>query len=70
MKLLSLAFCLLSLPAVAADLSGDRLLVISIRTGDTEVFVADPTTGDGDRVLEPVEMAKCRPSPGRAGANK
>src|SRR6478736_2372608 len=30
----------------AADLSGQKLLVTSVRTGDTEVFVADPTTGD------------------------
>ncbi len=32
--------------AQAADLSGHQLLVTSVRTGDTEVFVADPTTGD------------------------
>lgn len=35
--------------AVAAagdDLSGHKLLVTSIRTGDTEVFIADPVTGD------------------------
>jgi TolB protein len=31
---------------VAADLTGHRLLVTSVRTGDTEVFIADPTTGD------------------------
>ena len=30
----------------AADLSGHKLLVTSVRTGDTEVFIADPTTGD------------------------
>ena len=30
----------------AADLSGHKLLITSVRTGDTEVFVADPTTGD------------------------
>jgi TolB protein len=29
-----------------ADLAGHKLLVTSIRTGDTEVFIADPTTGD------------------------
>jgi hypothetical protein len=46
MKLLILAFALLSLPAVAADLSGHKLLITSIRTGDTEVVIADPTTGD------------------------
>ncbi|HEY5913824.1 MAG TPA: hypothetical protein VJA21_24815 [Verrucomicrobiae bacterium] len=32
--------------ARAADLSGHKLLVTSVRTGDTEVFIADPTTGD------------------------
>ena len=30
----------------AADLSGHNLLVTSVRTVDTEVFIADPTTGD------------------------
>ena len=30
----------------AADLSGHKLLVTSVRTGDTEVFIADPRTGD------------------------
>jgi TolB protein len=29
-----------------SDLSGHKLLVTSVRTGDTEVFIADPTTGD------------------------
>jgi TolB protein len=32
--------------AVAGPLAGHRLLVTSIRTGDTEVFIADPETGD------------------------
>ena len=31
---------------VAGPLAGHRLLVTSVRTGDTEVFVADPDTGD------------------------
>lgn len=35
-----------ALAAPAADLTGHKLLVTSVRTGDTEVFVADPTTGD------------------------
>ena len=30
----------------SADLSGHKLLVTSVRTGDTEVFIADPMTGD------------------------
>lgn len=43
---LSLLLCLWAAAALAADLSGHRLLVTSVRTGDTEVFIADPTTGD------------------------
>jgi TolB protein len=35
-----------TLAAPAADLAGHRLLVTSVRTGDTEVFIADPATGD------------------------
>lgn len=31
---------------VSADLTGHKLLVTSVRTGDTEVFIADPVTGD------------------------
>lgn len=34
------------LSAAAADLASHKLLVTSVRTGDTEVFVADPVTGD------------------------
>ena len=30
----------------AGDLSTQRLLVTSVRTGDTEIFIADPVTGD------------------------
>jgi TolB protein len=33
-------------PAPAGDLAGHKLLVTLVRTGDTEVFVADPDTGD------------------------
>ena len=40
--LFTLGSCVLS----AADLRGNKLLVTSVRTGDTEVFLADPTTGD------------------------
>jgi hypothetical protein len=29
--------------ALAGPLAGHRLLVASVRTGDTEIFVADPT---------------------------
>jgi TolB protein len=31
---------------LAPDLKGHRFLVTSVRTGDTEVFLVDPTTGD------------------------
>ena len=46
--LLALTVCLLTagLRLSAADLAGHKLLVTSVRTGDTEVFIADPTTGD------------------------
>jgi hypothetical protein len=44
-KLLFLAFALAT-TALAADLAGYKLLVTSVRTGDTEVFIADPATGD------------------------
>lgn len=36
----------LALSVLGADLAGHKLLVTSVRTGDTEVFIADPTTGD------------------------
>lgn len=42
-----LAFLCAARVAVAAHpLSGHKLLVTSIRTGDTEIFIADPVTGD------------------------
>ncbi len=40
------AFIFVSWAAHAADLAGHKLLVTLVRTGDTEVFIADPTTGD------------------------
>lgn len=44
---LSTTFVVLAvMTANAADLAGHKLLITSVRTGDTEVFVADPTTGD------------------------
>ncbi len=46
-RLTELAFCLAAGGMIeAADLSGHQLLVTSVRTGDTEVFIADPVTGD------------------------
>jgi len=35
-----------ALPTRGVDLTGHKLLITSVRTGDTEVFIADPTTGD------------------------
>jgi TolB protein len=32
--------------ALTGDLAGYQLLVVSVRTGDNEVFIADPDTGD------------------------
>ncbi len=47
MKLLLLLFASATLGFTAVpQLSGHKLLVTSIRTGDTEVFIADPVTGD------------------------
>lgn len=47
MKLINLIILLSWGVAVeAADLKGSKFLVTSVRTGDTEVFIADATTGD------------------------
>lgn len=46
MKPFLLLLLLAVMPALGADLRGHKLLVTSVRTGDTEVFVADPVTGD------------------------
>src|SRR5262245_5706084 len=47
MKIRCIAILLVAvMPARAADLSGYKMLVTSVRTGDTEVFIAGPTTGD------------------------
>ena len=40
------AFLLFASDSNAADLSGYQFLVTSVRTGDTEVFVVNPGTGD------------------------
>ena len=40
------ALSLIVSSAVGGELAGYKLLVTSIRTGDTEVFVANPDTGD------------------------
>ena len=44
MNLLIAALWLAAAPP--ADLSGHEFLITSVRTGDTEVFAVDPTTGD------------------------
>jgi TolB protein len=41
-----IALLLIARPIAAADLAGHKLLVTSVRTGDTEVFIGDPTSGD------------------------
>lgn len=47
MKLSSLIVLLsLALVTHAANIAGHKFLLTSVRTGDTEVFIADPTTGD------------------------
>ena len=48
--LLALAALSLVQPASAGQLTGYKLLLTSIRTGDTEVFVVDPDTGDAFNV--------------------
>jgi TolB protein len=46
---LALAVCL-ALRTQGGELAGHKLLVTSIRTGDTEVFIVDPETGDAFNV--------------------
>ena len=46
LRLLTAILSATALPLLPADLSGYKLLVTSVRTGDTEVFIADPATGD------------------------
>jgi TolB protein len=38
------------LPSLAGELAGYKLLVTSVRTGDTEIFIVDPDTGDATNV--------------------
>ncbi len=45
------ALMLLAAPACrAGELAGSKLLLTSVRTGDTEVFVVDPETGDAQNL--------------------
>ena len=44
--LAAVLFLAASTPTLAGDLAGHKFLVTSVRTGDTEVFLVDPTTGD------------------------
>lgn len=46
MKSILYVIASLCLAVQAAELAGAKFLVTSVRTGDTEVFVADPVTGD------------------------
>lgn len=43
---LALVFLCVGSRISGADLSGHKLLVTSVRTGDTEIYVADPVLGD------------------------
>ncbi len=47
---LLLSLTLLSLPLQAGELAGHKLLITSVRTGDTEIFVVDPDSGDAQNV--------------------
>lgn len=47
-----LAVLLLASSLRAGELAGHRLLVTSVRTGDTEVFIVDPETGDAFNVTK------------------
>ena len=44
--LAAVLFLAVSAPTLAGELAGHKFLVTSVRTGDTEVFVVDPETGD------------------------
>jgi TolB protein len=46
----SIAFFNLTVSARAGELVGNKLLLTSVRTGDTEIFVVDPDTGDAFNV--------------------
>lgn len=45
-QLISAALSFTVCSTIGGELAGHKLLVTSVRTGDTEVFVADPETGD------------------------
>ncbi|HTU93637.1 MAG TPA: hypothetical protein VMF69_26385 [Gemmataceae bacterium] len=46
-RLILVAICLtLPAPGRSGELSGHKLLVATFRTGDTEIFIVDPDTGD------------------------
>jgi len=49
-RLSLLALLLLTLPARAGQLAGHKFLVTSVRTGDTEIFIVNPRTGDASNV--------------------
>jgi TolB protein len=66
MKKIFLAMLLLSLsPQMSAQLikeiSGADLLTTSIRTGDTEIFIIDPVTGDAFNVTKAPDSDECYP---------
>ena len=44
--------------AFGAELAGHKFLLTSVRTGDTEVFVVDPETGDLPALYRPGATAR------------
>ena len=44
--LAAVLFLAASAPTLAGELAGHKFLVTSVRTGDTEIFVVNPDTGD------------------------
>src|SRR5215471_583094 len=48
--LLAYVLAMSTTAALSDDLAGHKLLLTSVRTGDTEVFVVDPETGDAQNI--------------------
>lgn len=65
MKIISIPFIvLLTLPALgrAGELAGHKLLVATFRTGDTEIFLVDPDTGDARNLTRSPKSKERYPS--------
>src|SRR5262245_65748313 len=48
--LIACLFVMSTTVTFGGDLAGHKLLLTSVRTGDTEVFVVDPETGDAQNI--------------------